>query len=178
MRLQSLLAAATLLICSNFVALADTLTVFNATGTFASGSKLSGTITIDTTDGVLASSTLVVSAPDSLNFSFVQDQFTNPSIYVLQFGTTAAGLPSLALGVSVTDLVGYSGGAFASLQNRGPGGVSNVAYESSADLLSVGGLSVANPQPGAATPEPSSFALLAMGVAGVAGIARRKLSRR
>ncbi len=175
MRLRSLLAAATLLISSSLAAHADTLTVFDATGTFASGSTLSGTITIDTTNGVLESSSLIVSAPDSLNFSFIQSQFANPSIYVLQFGTAASGLPSLVLGVSVSDLVGFTGGAFGSVQNRVPGGVSNIAFDTRADLLSVGGLSVASPQPIAATPEPATLALLATGLAGVAGSVRRRL---
>lgn len=67
---------------------ADLLTL-DASGTFADGATLSGTLTINTTTGVATAADLIVSAPDSLTFDFIQFQGLAGPIYEIQTGTAA-----------------------------------------------------------------------------------------
>ncbi len=129
---------------------------FDASGTFEDGATLSGTMTIDTTVGQVTAVNLVVSAPDSLDLTFVQYQ-SNTSYsgdYFIQTGPTATGLPNFLVVLPVTTLVGYSGGSIGSTTQPANSIESNVYPVTT---LTVGSLS--------AVPEPSSLVL-----AGTAGL--------
>jgi hypothetical protein len=158
---------------------ADTIQIFDASGTFVDGASLSGTVTIDTTNGIVTASTLAVSAPDTLAFDFVQFQQSNVSgIWELTFGTTAAGLPNLNIGIATTGsadpLIGYTGGSVASINSPVMGGVSDIFY-SSATQVSLTSGSFTLPT---ATPEPTTLALLILGGAPLAFFgARRRRSQ-
>lgn len=133
---------------------ADTIQTFVASGTFASGSVLSGTVTIDTTTGLATAVDLTVGAPDSLTFTFIQVQGAEGSFQVIQAGTAATGLPNFDFAANnAITLVNYTGG---SISNE-----SDIFYSSThQDGLLNGALTP--------TPEPSSILLL--GTALLAGL--------
>jgi hypothetical protein len=150
------------LICLGFGsghAAADVIRTFEASGTFNSGSVLSGTVTIDTTTGIAEAVDLVASAPASLDFTFIQFQAVLPGLfYEIITGPTAVGLPNFNFGpLDTTTLINYDGGPLY------PG--SDIFYSSDRfDVITNGALT--------AIPEPSSWALLGIGLLGVSMIRR------
>ena len=104
------------------------LITFDASGNFADGATLSGTLTINTTTGAATAVDLIVSAPDSLTFDFIQFQGIAGPVYEIQTGTTATGNPNFDLGLALTTLVGYSGGPIESVAT---GMSSDLRYNSS-----------------------------------------------
>lgn len=164
MRLRTILAVSVLALMP-LLARADSITTFNASGTFTDGATLSGTIDINTTLGTVTGINLVTSAPDSLIFNFIQSQGQLTSnIFYVQGGTAASGLPNLNLGIWAGSLVGYSGGGLY------PG--SDIWYSNSNIIvLQSGDLTPS------AVPEPATFALLGTGLLGLAGAVRRKVHR-
>jgi len=146
------------------VSRADTISTFNASGTFQSGSTLSGTVTIDTTTGVVTAVDLTASSPDSLNFTFIQVQIPNSTDngdFFLQTAPAAVGLPNLDFALPDSFLVGYVGGSIGSLDQPANGYVSDVFYQFTpqvTDDLVSGNLT--------ATPLPSS-AWMGLGLLGV-----------
>ena len=150
------------LICLGFGsgdAAADVIRTFEASGTFDSGSVLSGTVTIDTTTGIAEAVDLVVGSPASLDFTFIQAQVAIPGVtYEIQTGPTAAGLPNFDFGpLGTSTLINYDGGPIYSGSDifHGPG---------QSDLITNGALT--------AIPEPSSWALLGVGLVSL-GVIRR-----
>jgi len=148
---------------------ADISLVFTAAGTFTDGAVLGGTMTIDTTNGTVTSAALTVSAPDSLNFDYlqnVQPNFPVSGLYALTFSTTSNFFyPLLSLGIptSASTLQGYTGGNLASDTNLVGGFTSSIQFSSSRSVdLDHGTLTVA-------VPEPST--LLVACVGGVCAIA-------
>jgi hypothetical protein len=159
------------------IALADSISTFTASGTFADGATLSGTITIDVTTGVVTGSDISVetTSSDVTSFGYIfqsnADYFDADS-WVLSLQTASGGLPDVefyldtaALGSST--LVGYSGGALYSVGQPGSDGADSfyrpaVTYY---DYLESGSLSLVP-----SIPEPATLGLLAVSVVGLGGV--------
>jgi hypothetical protein len=87
---------------------ADVVT-FVASGTFVSGAPLGGTVTIDTTRGVILSADLTLGGPDNFTFNTPLSQTVNGNAYTLYFDD---GNPSDILQLNLqgdTTLVGFDG---------------------------------------------------------------------
>ena len=142
--------------------------IFNANGIFADGALMSGTITIDTTAGAATAVNINVTAPDALNLAFIQFQnVVTPTAYELQLGATSVGLPNLDLALptsgSVNPLIGYTGGSLTT--------ASDLRFSSThVIVLSSGSFTL--------VPEPAPFALMGLGLSGVALFGLRRLKAR
>lgn len=134
---------------------ADTITTFTASGTFNSGSLLTGTITIDTTVGSVQSLNLDVSAPDSLTFNVFTGGYSNfpgNGDYSIYAQTSGGGTyPYLVLVLGTSSLVDFHGGAFGSNSYSVPGN-----YHSGIGLSASLGDNLAN---GTLTPVPEAPSL-------------------
>ncbi len=178
MRRSIALAAAVLFACS-FPALADTLTVFNAQGSFVDGATLSGTITMDTTAGTITGVHLLASGPDNLDLTNLGGyNGPNPlqaNYYGIAVVTPTSYLPQIALGLDTTTLMGYAGGdLFSRVYASGVYGPSFIQQSDLSTIdLQVGTLT---PESGvvATAPEPSALMLFGTGVLALAGAARRR----
>jgi hypothetical protein len=168
-RFYALLAAA--LFLPAFAAHADTITGFVLTSSLASG-----TVQIDTTTGVVESIDLTSPAVQSGDtFAYTYYDAGEDGITEIAEGyfppEPANGEIEIIIYLPVNTLVGYDGGAICSLDNpcdpTSPHPV--ISFGNHSGEAVDGTLSP--------TPEPSSLTLLATGVVGIAGVARRKLLR-
>lgn len=168
-----------------------TVTTFNASGQFANGNSLSGTITINTTQGTIQSVDLTAGTGSGLAFNASTTAL--PSSSSSSTGTTIDMSNTtgndLNLGVPVNSLVGYTGGSLMSLD--APGSINGFTFESGYVLgyddatvyLTSGSLTVSSttsPPPTVSAPEPGSLAIFGAGVFGLLGfglVSRRKLRR-
>ncbi len=171
---------------------ADTLQTFklaailgNNTGT---GGSVSGSLVIDTTTGLVSSSSLN-SLYGGQSFAVSSTVTTskaigNGSAFDLSFGTPGAtGSAFLSLVLPVGTLIGYTGSLIC--YEGHPCSQAGSNYTSSyfapgsqfGDQLASGSLSLVAvpPTPVSMTPEPSSLALLGTGLVGIAGLLKRKV---
>jgi hypothetical protein len=152
---------------------ADQITTFEATGTFADTSLLSGTVTIDTTtDGLLAID-LNIGTPASLAFTTTTGDLlysNDGELVLLAFGTNS----TLVLDVPVPSLVDYTSGPLGtSAANTHTYYAAGTSEYTPIDLTS-GDLTAVS------APEPASITLLASGILAAGGFhfvrRRRKAS--
>jgi len=123
---------------------ANTIQTFNATGTFESGSTLTGTVTIDETIGSVTALNLTFSAPDSEHFTVLQSQGSVSGIYQIAAGIAASGRPAFFFALPTPSLVGYSGSTIASDAAPANFTVSDIQITSSSvDILASGNLTAA-----------------------------------
>ena len=134
---------------------ADVTKLFDLFGEFDNHSTLSGTVSIDTTNGT---ATAIDATADSFEFKTVTGQSSQGAEYLVS-AATSGDAQQLSLVFGVGSLVGYGGGALSPDTRLG------------ALSLQGGG---ANPATSAPVPEPSAWALMIAGFAGVGFLAIRR----
>jgi len=171
LRLRLVLAALVIVLFAWCAYAGDTVVTFNASGTFADGATLSGTLTLDTTTGEPMVENLVVSSPDSNTYT-VPNGVVITSTYQLIF-VSPAGLPFtpvLQVTVPASTLVGYSGGTLCSTTTTCGAGASISAVRAGSgppytfDNLTSGSLTPA----GAGSPTATAPALSPWALGGLA----------
>jgi PEP-CTERM motif len=133
---------------------ADVTEVFNLFGEFDNGSTLSGTLTVDTTAG---SATAINAFADGFEFKTITGQSSGLEYTVN--ADTAGNAAQLSLVFGVHSLVGYGG--------------SSLSPDTTLNGISLKG-GGANPSESSPVPEPSTWALMLVGFAGVGVFAFRR----
>jgi hypothetical protein len=133
---------------------ADVTEVFTLFGDFENGSTLSGTLTVDTTAG---SATAIDAAADGFEFKTITGQSSGLEYTV--DADTAGNAAQLSLVFGVHSLVGYGG--------------SSLSPDTTLNGMSLKG-GGANPAESSPVPEPSTWALMLLGFAGLGLFAVRR----
>lgn len=166
------------LIPGSMAAHADTITTFDATGVTALGATFSGTLTIDTTAGVVTADDLNLSSPDNLAFTATPTVSGTvlPSTFEIQIPATT-GPGALQLQLPINSLVGYDGGQMDSLSNGVDGRISEVT--DGIDIFTEGTLTATTEGTLTTTPLPATLPLFAsgLGVLGFLGWRRKRKAR-
>ena len=136
---------------------ADVTEVFNLFGEFDNGSTLSGTLTVDTTAG---SATAINAFADGFEFKTITGQSSGLEYTVN--ADTAGNAAQLSLVFGVHSLVGYGG--------------SSLSPDTTLNGISLKG-GGANPSESSPVPEPSTWALIIVGFAGVGLVSARHARR-
>lgn len=134
---------------------ADVTEVFNLFGDFDNHSTLSGTVSIDTTNGT---ATAIDALADGFEFKTITGQSSQGAEYLVS-ATTSGDAEQLSLVFSVGSLVGYGG--------------SSLSPDTRLGALSLQG-GGANPATSSPVPEPSTWTLMAVGFAGLGFFAIRR----
>jgi hypothetical protein len=135
---------------------ADETEIFNLFGEFDNSSVLSGTVTIDVTNG---SATAIDASASGFEFKTITNQGPQFTEYVVR-AASAGNADQLYLAFGVGSLLGYGGSS-----------LSPDTQINGATFLKGGG---ANPSESLPVPEPSSWALLIVGFLGVGVFAARR----
>ena len=150
----------------------DDIRTFALAATFANGTRVSGSVTIDTTVGYVldehaflyAGNTLLSEFSNPLGQNVFAPSGLNPS-YLLQSLGTGGFLLNVA--VPAASLVGYGGGLLCAVDTGQGCAFSNIFLGDIASNALTGSLTVA------AVPEPSTYALLIAGLTAVGWRRRR-----
>jgi len=104
-----------LLLAVTIAGQADTIQKFNASGTFAGGGTLGGTVTIDVSTGTVLSAALSAVIPRTFNFTTNVGgvpNYNNGGVYVIAADSnTPSFYPVSLLALPIASAVGYGGGA-------------------------------------------------------------------
>jgi hypothetical protein len=138
---------------------ADVTEVFNLFGEFDNDSTLSGTVTIDTTIGT---ATAIYAFANGFEFKNIATQAPQGMEYLVE-AESAGDAAQLSLVFGVGSLVGYGGSSLSRDTRIG-----------STIFLTAGG---ANPAESSPVPEPSSWALMIVGLACVGFLAIRRAGK-
>ena len=140
-------------------------TDFQATGLFANGATLGGTLTIDTNVGTVTASDLTISGAGT--FSTLISQFNyGPPVFYSVIADNAAGTEEFSFGLLADSLVGYTGGDFCGDSNGSC--FSSVFYPTSDPSNQVSLSSGSLIGTSGAAPEPTTLSFL--GIAFAAGL--------
>jgi PEP-CTERM motif len=177
MRLSFPLAILTLLAASTLVARADTIVPFDFNATLVGGT-VSGIVDVDITKGQFTTVDFTaiingISHPFDTP-AFNQGAVPTPAtLYVGDFTDSSGDMFQIAL--PPTSLIGYTGSAVCSLALAcNPTlDIPTIFIQAKTDIGNIARSGSLTPA-AAATPEPSTFALLTTGLLGLAGAARRK----
>jgi hypothetical protein len=149
-------------------------TVFNVNGTFADGTHVTGTVTIDTGTGVVTSGALTLSAPNVATLTTIEGASLCGSGTVC-FGLFNAHLSMTLVFPVIQDLVGYSGGNLCSTTTScSADSALYLPPAETADRLTSGSLT---PAPPAGTPAPPSLWLAMAGCIAILAYALRARRR-
>ena len=137
---------------------ADVTELFNLFGEFDNGSSLSGTVTIDTTNGT---ATAIDASADGFEFDTITGQSAQGAEYLVS-ASTSGDAEHLSLVFGVGSLVGYGG--------------SSLSPDTRLGALSLQG-GGANPATSSPVPEPSTWALMLIGFASAGFFAVRRAGK-
>lgn len=127
----------------------------------------------DSSGDLLVSANVLGSAPDVDNFQWASASYVlPPGSYVIGAAFLGGGSPFPTGAVGVTSLPGYTWGSDKWVQGAG---LSFPTYSKGDDFYGDNGILYADFSVSNATPEPSSFLLLGSGLAGLAGLLKRRL---
>lgn len=139
---------------------ADTIQTFDLSGVFQSGTELGGTITVDTTAGLVTAADITLSGSEDFTLNDVGSQSDTGGYYpayTVEFYSLAGFSPIFELAIDGSSLVGYDGGILDGVNDHGPSEYSsdlqtNVSGRApEMDLLESGTVAV---------PEPAFMGLL------------------
>ena len=186
MNVKSLLLSLGLLfvICENQQAYADVVD-FQVSGTFPVAGAYSGTLSIDVTSGAVTAADITLSGYPVFNGTIFQvaDFQSLPATYVVQIFDSESAMLQLAFTTPGGSLVGFTGGSIFSevisvipcLPTNCPAteSVQLTAFVPSQDVDVITG-SVGTV---ASVPEPSTWAMMLLGFAGIGFMAYRRKSK-
>jgi PEP-CTERM motif len=143
---------------------ADVIDVFTLIGAFDNGSTLSGSVTVDITIGEARA---LDALADGSTFDDINTQFSDGTNYILAATPSGVVSPHLFLGFTIADLVGYTGGPLSTgsrVDDLTGGGATRLTSGSAVFASST-------------VPEPSTWALMILGFAGVGVFAVRRAGK-
>jgi hypothetical protein len=145
---------------------AHVIDVFDLTGAFDNGSALSGTVTIDITTG---QATAIDAVADGFGINEIDTQFPESFGYVVGTSPSSNNSAHFFLTFADVDLTGYSGGAL-STETRVDDFITD---PTTSTFLTSGSATLAS----TSVPEPSTWALMIVGFAGVGFFAVRRAGK-